>query len=132
YSGCGTRRLTCTTIVFCILVETTGPTFSFLCEPFTWETVASAIVLLRSLPDLALTQIGQQASAILAHFTPLAQPFGLTHGHLKFHAERLLVDFAELLLHFGRIEPAQLVFFHIALLHRLAHDEPGLHGNLVR
>src|SRR5665213_906110 len=32
YSGWGTRRLTCTTIVFCILVETTGPTFSFLCD----------------------------------------------------------------------------------------------------
>ena len=45
YMGCGTRRLTSTTMVFCILVETTSPTFSFFnAVPASFNAVAASVL----------------------------------------------------------------------------------------
>src|ERR1017187_7914771 len=77
--GGGTRRLTSTTMVFCILTETTWPIFSFFNPCFACN---SAMLFLRSL-ELPLAQDGVDAGAGLAHGADLLQPVHLPHRHLK-------------------------------------------------
>src|SRR5579871_139332 len=91
YSGCGTRRLTSTTMVFCILVETTSPIFSFLIP---WGC-CSAILFLRS-SEFSLAQDGEDASTRFLHGANLLQTFHLPHRHLKLKTEHLLFHFSQL------------------------------------
>src|SRR5260370_27656179 len=100
YSGCGTRRLTSTTMVFCILVEPTWPIFSFL-NPCV--TSSSAILFLRSL-QLPLPQNRIHARAVFFHDADLLQPVQLTDGHLKLKTKHLLVHFTQLLAYFVIVE----------------------------
>src|ERR1035437_5322522 len=93
YSGCGTRRLTSTTMVFCILVETTWPTFSFLIPCL---ACSSAMLLLLLRQGCALGPLPQNrvnASAVLPYGADLLQSVHLPHGHLKLQTKQLLVYF---------------------------------------
>src|SRR5579862_6625638 len=94
YSACGTRRLTSTTMVFCILVETTSPTFSFLI-PF-WASVPAMLFLSSGKFPLAKERI--DARAVFPHGAHLLQPVHLSHRHLKLQTEKLLVHFRQLVL----------------------------------
>src|ERR1051325_7563305 len=94
YSGCGTRRLTSTTMVFCILVETTSPIFSFF-NPCLASV--SAILCFRSC-QLPLAQDGVDARPVLLNQAHLLQSVPLSHGHLKLKTEDLLVHFQQLVL----------------------------------
>src|ERR1700720_3466264 len=87
YSGCGTRRLTSTTMVLIIFVETTSPTFSFL-NP----CCCSAILFLRS-RQFPLPQHGQDARLVFSHHAHLLQAFHLPHGLLKLKTEELVFHF---------------------------------------
>src|SRR5271169_1972821 len=94
YSGCGTRRLTSTTMVFCILVETTWPTFSFF-NPCLRSVSAMLLFLRRQFP---LAQNGVDARPVLPHDPHLLQSVHLSHGHLKLKTEQLLIHFRQLVL----------------------------------
>src|SRR5580658_1508905 len=93
YSGCGTRRLTSTTMVLAILVETTSPTFSFL-NPCC-ATSCSAILFLRP-RQLTLPQHRQNARPVFPHGAKLLQAFHLPHGLLKLKTKELVFHFREL------------------------------------
>src|SRR5438045_982804 len=112
YSGCGTRRLTSTTMVFAILVDTTCPTFSFL-NPV---ACASAILFLRSRRDLPLPQNRQHPRAVLLQPAQLLQPIRLPHVDLKLETEELLFHFMQLIL--------QIVIVEIAYFLRLHNQSP--------
>src|SRR5258708_22172791 len=93
YSGCGTRRLTSTTMVFCILVDTTSPIFSFF-NP----CLASVSAMLRLLPcDRPLAQAGVDARPVLPHDPDLLQSVHLSHGHLTLKTKELLIHFLQLM-----------------------------------
>src|SRR5271157_3285851 len=95
YSGCGTRRLTSTTMVFCILVETTWPIFSFLIPSL---ACSSAMLLLLLRKGRALGPLAQDrvdASAVLLYGADLLQSVQLSHGHLKLQTKQLLVYFTQ-------------------------------------
>src|SRR5579872_1864825 len=127
YSGCGTRRLTSTTMVFCILVETTSPIFSFLIP---WACCSAMLFLFSS--ELSFTQDGEDTGAGLAHRAGLLQAFHLTHGHLKLKTKHLLVHFRQLPLQFGGIEIAHFLRLHIlSLLPVFPADDLGLDRQLV-
>src|ERR1035438_7963921 len=97
YKGCGTRRLTSTTMVFCIFVDTTSPTFSFL-NPFAICVSAMLFVLRREFP---LAQDGLEAGAVSFQTASLLESFHLSHGHLKIETKKLLVHFMKLLKQCG-------------------------------
>src|SRR5215469_2690267 len=103
--GCGTRRLTSTTIVLAIFVETTWPTFSFLVT-----RACSAILFLRS-RNFSFAQNRQHARPRFAHRANLLQAVHLAHRHLKRETKLLLVHFSQL--------PAQLLVVEIANFLRL-------------
>src|SRR2546426_6800524 len=95
YSGCGTRRLTSTTIVLVILVETTWPTFSFLND---FLASLSAMLFVGSRQGRTggpLPQNGIHPRAILLHGAGLLEAFHLSHGHLKLKTEKLLIHFRQ-------------------------------------
>src|ERR1700722_15029365 len=96
YSGCGTRRLTSTTMVLAIFVETTSPTFSFLNPGCCSLEIGSAILFLRS-RQLPLPQRRQDARLILPHRAKLLQAFQLAHGLLKLKTKELVFHFRELM-----------------------------------
>src|SRR5690242_4382464 len=112
YSGCGTRRLTSTTIVFCILVDTTSPTFSFL-KPC--AACVSAILFPGS-RHFPLPQDGIDAGPRLAHRAYVLQAVHLPHRHLKVKTKHLLVYFTQLIAQLGIVEIANFLRFHILLL----------------
>src|ERR1700686_5490973 len=93
YSGWGTRRLTSTTMVFCILVETTSPIFSFF-NPCLASVGAILLFLSRKFP---LTQHGVDARPVFLHHPDLLQSVHLSHGHLKLEAKKLLIHFVQLM-----------------------------------
>src|SRR5262249_52051498 len=97
YSGCGTRRLTSTTMVFFILVETTWPTFSAFNPCFSSAIASSMLVRPRhSLLgrfQLPFAQQGVNAGAIFPHRAGLLQPVQLPHRLLKMEPEKLLIHF---------------------------------------
>src|ERR1051325_6107360 len=109
YSGWGTRRLTSTTMVFAILVDTTSPIFSFLIP---WAACASAILFLLS-RQLPPPENGQHASAVLLHGPPFLQAVHLAHVHLKLETEELLVHFLQLVFDIARVEIANFLRLHI-------------------
>src|ERR1035441_5381738 len=117
YLGCGTRRLTSTTMVLVILVETTWPIFSFLIL----ACCCSAILFLRSrrrlrLPgprQFPLAQHGENARANLPHAADLLQAVHLPHRHLKVETKQLLFHFGELAPQFQIVEIAKLLRLHI-------------------
>src|SRR5579862_9212453 len=116
YRGCGTRRLTSTTMVFCILVETTSPIFSFLIPwvfLIPWAGCSAMLFLFSS--ELSFTQYGEDAGAGFTHRAGLLQAFHLPHGHLKLKTEHLLVHFRQLPLQFGGIEIPNFLRLHILL-----------------
>src|SRR5271165_5504785 len=106
YSGCGTRRLTSTTMVLVILVETTWPTFSLLIA------LVSAMLFLLHGGELPLAQDGQHTRAVLAHGPQFLQPFHLAHRHLKSETEELLIHCTQLILQFGIVLIANFLRLH--------------------
>src|SRR5271157_4424215 len=113
YSACGTRRLTSTTMVFCILVETTWPIFSFLIPG--WACCSAMLLLLlrqgRALGPLA--QNGVDASAVLFYGADFLQSVHLPHGHLKLQTKQLLVYFTQLAIQLVGVQVANFVCLHI-------------------
>src|SRR5690348_11305251 len=109
YSGWGTRRLTSTTMVFCILVDTTWPIFSFLIACL---ACASGMLLLRS-RQLALAQHGIDPGALLLHGADLLQAFHLPHPHLKLETKQLVFHFTQLVLQLALVEIANFRLRHI-------------------
>src|SRR4051812_13563365 len=101
YSGCGTRRLTSTTMVFAILVDTTSPIFSF----FKLCACASAILFLPS-SNLALAEDGQHARLVFPHRAQLLQAVRLPHVLLELQAEPLLIHVLQVILNLVRFEIA--------------------------
>src|SRR5437868_476694 len=92
YSGCGTRRITSTTMVLAILVEVTWPTFSFLKPVF----ASSAILFLR-LRQFPLAENRQHSRTVLLHPAQLLQPVRLAHVQLKLQTEKLLFHVTQLI-----------------------------------
>src|SRR3954465_1391543 len=109
YSGCGTRRPTSTTMVFCILVDTTSPIFSFLCA---WVACCSAMLFTRS-GKFPFAQHRENAGAGLLHRPDLLQAFHLSHRHLELQPEHLLIHILELPLEFRCVEIANFLRLHI-------------------
>src|SRR5581483_5688054 len=105
YSGCGTRRLTSTTMVLLILVDTTSPTFSFL-NPCCWAC-ASAILFLRS-RKFPLSQHRKGARPVLAQRAQLLQSFELPHAFLELEPEILLFHLRQLVLQLFLVEILRL------------------------
>src|SRR5471030_920732 len=101
YSGCGTRRLTSTTMVFCILVETTSPIFWFFnprLDSFN-SCRASVSAMLLLLPrEFPLAQDRMDARPVFPHYADLLQSVHLSHGHLKLETKKLLIHFLQLML----------------------------------
>src|ERR1017187_4010854 len=125
YSGCGTRRLTSTTIVLAVLVETTWPTFSF----FNGFCVCSAILLLRS-RQFPFSHDGVDTGAVFLHGARLFQAFHGAHRHLEIQPEKLLLDGAQLMLQLVLVEVPNLLRLH-GLLRLLPRYEFGTDGQLV-
>src|SRR6185295_13993286 len=127
YSGCGTRRLTSTTMVLAILVDTTWPTFWFFNPCLT--SVSAMLFLLSS--HFPLPQDGVDPRPVLLHLPRLLEPFHLPHGHLKLKTESLLFHFTQLVAQFRVVETADFANLH-DLLHILPAHEPGFDGQFVR
>src|ERR1039458_8340327 len=125
YSGCGTRRLTSTTIVLAVLVETTWPTFSF----FNGFCVCSAILLIRS-RQFPFSHDGVDTGAVFLHGARLFQAFHGAHRHLEIQPEKLLLDGAQLMLQLVLVEVLNLLRLH-GLLRLLPRYEFGTDGQLV-
>src|SRR4029077_6451523 len=105
YRGCGTRRLTSTTIVFCILVDTTSPTFSFF-NAFLASVSAMLLLLPRQFP---LAQDGVHTRPVFPHLANLLQAVHLPHRHLKMKTKHLLVHFLQLVLYFVLVKIANVL-----------------------
>src|SRR3954469_19991472 len=125
YSGCGTRRLTSTTMVFAILVDTTWPIFSFLIA-----LAASAILFLppRQFP---LAENRQHPRAVFSHAAELLQTVGLAHVQLELEPEHLLVHVTQLIAQLVVVDVANFLRLHIPLLRVFPADELGPDGQLV-
>src|SRR5882724_11759008 len=131
YSGCGTRRLTSTTIVLVILVETTWPTFSFLND---FLASVSAMLFVRSGQGRTrgpLPQNGIHPGAVLLHRAGLLEAFHLPHGHLKLKTKKLIVHFSQFVTQFVVVKTANVFWLHISLLHVVPAQEAGLDRQLV-
>src|ERR1700681_3838986 len=93
YSGCGTRRLTSTTMVFCILVETTSPIFSF----FNPCLASVGAILLPLSGERPLAQDGVDFAPVFFYYPDLLQSVHFSHGHLKLETKKLLIHFLQLM-----------------------------------
>src|SRR3954447_1454538 len=97
YSGCGTRRITSTTMVFAILVETTWPTFSFL-KPvaFASSAIISSLPLIPARGESSAFARGPfscRAASSTRPSVPCSFETGDGRTALPFHATDCVIRF---------------------------------------
>src|SRR5665213_1390246 len=105
------RRLTRTTMVFCIFAAVTTPTSSLRCRRSAVAGAVFSLLSIRVLPQFPFPKQGFYARQIAAGQTKPGNRFGLSGVELKAQAEQLLRQFAFARLEFRRSQVAHFIKF---------------------